>query len=76
MEWALADAPGVDQLARYESRLNYFLPLTEDAVVCVYNTDRFPRKTIQDVVKAHPQVFVEGECGPNRLYEHPDDFSH
>jgi len=74
MEWALAEAPGVDQLAHYESRLNHFLPLTEDAVVCAYNIDRFPPKTIQDVVKAHPQLFVEGECGSNRLYEHPDDY--
>ena len=74
MEWALTEAPGVDQLAHYESRLNYFLPLTEDAVVCVYNTDRFPPTTIQEVVKAHPQVFVDGKCAVNSSYEHPDDF--
>lgn len=74
MEWALSETPGVDQLALYESRLNYFLPLTDDAVVCVYNIDRFPPETIQDVVRAHPQVFEDGECGSNRLYEHPDDF--
>jgi hypothetical protein len=72
MEWALTEAPGVDQLALYESRLNHFLPLTDDAIVCVYNADRFPQATIQDVVTAHPLVFVDGRCGTNRSYERPD----
>jgi hypothetical protein len=75
MEWALTEAPGVEQLARYESRLNHFLPLTDDAVVCVYNLNKFSGKTIQDILRAHPQVFEDGELGPNNFYEHPNNFN-
>jgi MEDS: MEthanogen/methylotroph, DcmR Sensory domain len=43
MEWALQDAPGVEQLAIYESRMNYILPLYGEASVCAYDVTRFPR---------------------------------
>jgi hypothetical protein len=42
MEWALTGAPGVDQLAVYESRLNFILPLYHDASFCAYDVTRFP----------------------------------
>jgi len=32
MEWALEDVPGVGDLREYEARLNYILPLYDDAV--------------------------------------------
>jgi hypothetical protein len=32
MEWALEDLPGVGDLREYEARLNYILPLYDDAV--------------------------------------------
>jgi hypothetical protein len=32
MEWALEDLPGVGDLLEYETRLNYVLPLYDDAV--------------------------------------------
>ena len=32
MEWALEDVPGVGGLLEYETRLNYTLPLYDDAV--------------------------------------------
>jgi hypothetical protein len=33
MEWALEDFPGVDDLVRYETRLNYLLPRYRDPVI-------------------------------------------
>ena len=63
---------------QFENRLRTAWPedteWLEDAVICVYNTERFPPTTIQDVVRAHPQVLADGKCGANSLYEHPDDF--
>lgn len=32
MEWALEDRPGVDDIVEYETRLNYILPMYDDAV--------------------------------------------
>ena len=56
MEWALTGAPGVEQLAVYESRLNFFLPLYSDAVVCAYDATRFPASVLEDVVRGHPYL--------------------
>ena len=72
MEWALNDLPGVDDLVRYESRLNYFLPLSGDAVVCAYDVNRFSASVLEDVVAAHPHVFADGWGGPNPYYMPPD----
>jgi hypothetical protein len=33
MEWSLEDRPGVDDLVRYETRLNYVLPRYKDPVI-------------------------------------------
>ena len=33
MEWSLQDRPGVDDLVRYETRLNYVLPRYKDPVI-------------------------------------------
>jgi hypothetical protein len=33
MEWSLVDRPGVDDLVRYETRLNYVLPRYKDPVI-------------------------------------------
>ncbi len=72
MEWALNDLPGVDDLVRYESRLNYFLPLSGDAVVCAYDVTRFSAGVVENVVAAHPHVFADGWRGPNPYYVPPD----
>ena len=72
MEWALSDLPGVDDLVRYESRLNYFLPLSGDAVVCAYDVNRFSASVLENVVAAHPHVFADGWGGLNPYYVPPD----
>jgi hypothetical protein len=41
MGWTLEKAPGVEELAEYECRLNYFLPLYREAVVCAYDVSLF-----------------------------------
>jgi DcmR-like sensory protein len=72
MEWALSDAPGVHDLAEYESRLNYIVPLYEDVVVCAYDTSRFPAATLDDVLRAHPYVLADGGLMKNPNYVTPD----
>ena len=72
MEWALSDFPGVEDLATYESRLNYFLPLSGDAVVCAYDITRFSAGMLDKVLTAHPHAFLDGYGGANPTYEPPD----
>jgi hypothetical protein len=55
MEWALTNAPGVEQLAIYESRLNFILPLYHDASICAYDVTRFPAFVLR-TSRAHPFI--------------------
>lgn len=72
MEWALHDAPGVENLAIYESRLNYILPLYAEALVCAYDVTRFSADVLEDVTRAHPQLCADGWAGSHPLYEPPE----
>ncbi len=56
MEWALSSVPGVQDLAEYESRLNYIVPLYEGILVCAYDTTKFPASVLDDVLRAHPYL--------------------
>ncbi len=73
MEWALQDAPGVERLAIYESRLNYVLPLYSEAVVCAYDVSRFPASVLKDVSRAHPYVLAGDFVQANPHYVPPDE---
>lgn len=75
MEWALSGAPGVEQLAAYESRLNFILPLYQDAVVCAYDTTRFSASVLEDVARAHPYLLVDGEVQENPHYVPPEQLT-
>ncbi len=72
MEWALLSVPGVHELAEYESRLNYIVPLYEDVVVCAYDTTKFPAAVLDDVLRAHPYVLSDGRLTKNPYYVTPD----
>lgn len=72
MEWALLKVPGVEDLAIYESRLNYILPLYDDAVICAYDITRFSGDVLEDVARAHPQFCAGGWAGSQPLYEAPE----
>lgn len=72
MEWALQDAPGVELLAIYESRLNHILPLYGEAVVCAYDVTRFPADVLEDVVRAHPDLCADGWAAVHPHYVPPD----
>lgn len=73
MEWALQDAPGVERLALYESRLNYVLPLYSEAVVCAYDVSRFPATVLEDVARAHPYLLADCYVQSNPYYVPPED---
>ena len=72
MEWALTDAPGVEQLAVYESRLNFVLPLYGEAVVCAYDVTRFPASLLEDVARGHPHLLADGWARHNPHYVPPE----
>lgn len=72
MEWALEPMPGTDDLAEYESRLNYILPSSPHVVVCAYDLTKFNARVIVDVMRAHPAIVVGGSLFENQFYVEPD----
>jgi excisionase family DNA binding protein len=59
MTWSLADAPGADQLMRYEELLN---PLVDRypavTIVCQYDLRRFDGVAILDALLTHPSILI------------------
>jgi transcriptional regulator with XRE-family HTH domain len=74
MEWALLDAPGVEDLAEYESRLNEVLPNYDMAVLCSYDLRRFSAGTVFDILRVHPYVIIAGTLRRNPFYTPTDRF--
>jgi hypothetical protein len=73
--WAFRAEPGtVDQLIVYESRLNRFLPLYPQVILCLYDLELLSGEVIVDVVKTHPRLLVQGTVVENPDYLEPDEF--
>ncbi len=74
MTWALRDIPGVDQLVRYEAQLNRFLPRYPQAVLCLYDLERFTDGSVlMEVLKSHPRVLMSGQVLDNPWYVELED---
>ncbi len=54
MTWALAEPPGVDQLAGYEAQVNQLYLDGQALGVCLYDRRAFPRELLRQVTCAHP----------------------
>ena len=69
MTWALRDAPGVDDLIRYEARLNQFLPRYPQVILCLYDLERFTDGLLlMEVLRTHPKVLLSGQLLENPWY--------
>jgi hypothetical protein len=74
MTWALRDMPGVDQLVRYEARLNRFLPRYPQVILCLYDLERFTDgRILMEMLKTHPKVLMSGQVLENPWYVEPED---
>jgi hypothetical protein len=74
MEWALSDAPGVDDLIEYESRFNDVSIRHDDPVICVYDARRFGAGVAMDVLRTHPMVILGGLLQENPFFVPPESF--
>jgi hypothetical protein len=75
MTWSLRDMPGVDELARYESELNRFMPRYPQMILCLYDIDQFGGGIVVDMLKTHPRVLLGGMVLENAFYLSPDEFA-
>jgi hypothetical protein len=72
--WALSYMPHIEELARYEARLNQFLPDYPQVTLCMYELDRFSGAFLVDVLKTHPKILIGGMVLDNPYYLDPDEF--
>ncbi len=74
MTWALRDVPGVQDLVRYEARLNRFLPRYPQVILCLYDLERFTDgQILMGLLRTHPKVLMSGQLLENPWYVEPAD---
>ena len=74
MTWSLRDAPGVEQLVGYESRLNDFMPRYPQVILCLYDIRLFDAATVIGMMRTHPKVIMGNELVSNPYYRSPQEF--
>jgi hypothetical protein len=73
MEWACkSDVPGVKDIVKYETRLNYVLPKYDDVVVCTYDLNKHSASVVMDIMRTHPSVIIGGIMQENPFFIPPD----
>lgn len=72
MGWVTDQAPGTQQLAEYESRLNEFFTNNKALGLCQYNRNTLPHEFLDHCIATHPVVRIGGPIGlRNPFYEQP-----
>jgi len=73
MGWALADVPGVADVAEYCTHLNYLTPQYEATILCTYDYAKFDVSAIIDVLRTHPAAIIGGILQENPFFVSPDE---
>jgi signal transduction histidine kinase len=74
MSWARAEPPGSQHLIDYEVKVHEFLRDNDALALCLYNSRRFPKALILDVIRTHPLVVYNGLVRSNPYFIAPAEF--
>jgi hypothetical protein len=74
MPRALVEKPDLDEFLAYESELNRFAPRYPQAILCLYDLDRFGGRVFLTIMRTHPIVLLNGTVLENPYYLDPDEF--
>ena len=72
MSWALDTKTEAQELVRYESELNRFLPRYPQVMLCLYDLDQFNGEVLIGILETHPLVLLAGMAMENPFYIEPD----
>lgn len=73
--WSLLDVePDKNELMMLESKMNRFMPLFPQQILCLYDLDCFGGGIVVDLLRTHPKMLVRGMVAENPYYLDPDDF--
>ena len=67
--------PGRSEFFRYEGALNRFAPRYPQAILCLYDLERFGGGFIVDLLRTHPKLLMGGLILENPHYRAPDDLA-
>jgi DNA-binding transcriptional MerR regulator len=70
MEWSSAAGIG-PALIEYEAQANHVHAQQRTAGVCVYPIDRFPSRTLVEILEVHPVVFMSGRAHVSPFFVPP-----
>lgn len=73
MTWAVTEVIGMDNLIRYETALNRFVPRYPQLMMCCYDLDHFSGKVLVDILRTHPKVLFGSTVLENLYYVAPDE---
>src|ERR1700722_9098091 len=72
MTWGLELEVALDELMKYEARLNTdFFPHERAIALCIYQRERFSAEYLQAALRSHPLAIVEDKLLSNPYYEPP-----
>ncbi len=74
MDWAAEDRSHLDTLVEFEARVNEVWRRHDDAVICVYDLDRFDGQVVIDMLRTHPMLLIGGILQENPFYTPPAEF--
>jgi hypothetical protein len=69
--WWMKQAPTLDDLHRYEVRLNDFVARHRASILCLYDIDELGAGIVFDAMKAHPRIWLSGLVLENPFFETP-----
>ena len=72
MSWEMRDRR--DEFLRYESELNRFAPRYPQAILCLYDLERFGGGILTDLLQTHPKLLMNGVYLDNPQYQDPDRY--
>ncbi|MDS0474679.1 MEDS domain-containing protein [Natrinema sp. 1APR25-10V2] len=75
MTWSLTDdSETLDNLVKYENKLNNYFPDLPAIGLCQYNRTRFSSELLHDIIRAHPHQVYNATVTQNFAYLPPEEF--
>jgi hypothetical protein len=71
MDWAVADAPGVDSLIQFEAEVNEVLARNRQPAICVYDISKLTGAMMMNLLRTHPLTLINGLIQENAFYTPP-----
>ncbi|WP_433634476.1 MEDS domain-containing protein [Halomicrococcus sp. NG-SE-24] len=73
MSWMEADDTTVEQLMKYESKINDLFDTEDVLAICQYDRDLFTPEVINNIVRTHPHLIYDGAACHNFYYTPPEE---